>query len=140
MVPWNDNDQCIPSDRVIDSLVCETVLPILRQFEERLCMPLPARFSVWVGERPSSWRFIGANADVGPTGSAQGEIRARFKPTFRPGGFRCYVESVFDNVDHKSAFSGFILRGLVTERDGRITVDPRGTTGKYGPPGWGEPP
>lgn len=106
-------EDLVPSRQVIDAVINNTILPILKQLEEELGK-FVYRLSVFVDNEERSFQLIDLYGEQKSSALTQ-PIRIRFRPTFNSEQLKFQVEAVFskDISPEGTGFSGFWTKGKV---------------------------
>lgn len=92
---------------------------------------MTGRLTVWVLNQPCS-SYIVSSTQIDPPGEESlGEMRLRFRKTYRPERLLFSFKSLYHGLDPETGFSGFCTRGDVLIRHDGISVRPKVWTGCY---------
>lgn len=109
-------NEVLPKNEVIEIIIKDVIIPILKQLEVDLGKPM-YKCSVYIGENEVFSKTIDSGGCEYSCENTQ-PIRIRFRTIFQPNKLRFHVEGVFSkNISPQgTGFSGF-------NTDGSINVD-----------------
>jgi hypothetical protein len=121
------HDEFLPDRAIVDELINQAILPLLRSLEQDLPTPLTADVIVVAGgvEAPP----IRISTGHGLQGDSlprqpNGQIHVMFRRTYNPNRHRFFLESIFPGLSSTTGFSGFSSKGDVKILGDVITVNP----------------
>ena len=124
-------DEFEPPKELVKRVIVEAVQPSMAACEKERGVSMTARLTVWILDQPGSSRMVTSTVIGGPDVETKGEMRLRFRRTSRPERVLFCLNSLYQDLDPSSGFSGFTTRGDILITDDQVAVRPGGWTGHY---------
>lgn len=111
-------DEFEPGRLVVERVFLEAIRPVLSTCEEVIGRPIVSTLAVWVQNEPRSSIVVSAAGIGAHPAPASGEIRVRFRKTFKTYRTLYSAEAIFPVLLPGTGFSGFSVQGAVLDDGG----------------------
>jgi len=129
-------DEFEPEWRVVERVIQVALQPNMVACEEQRGFSMTGRLAVWAREHGGQSCVV-SSAAINPLGAeAVGDIRLRFRKTYRPERVLFRIESIYPNLDPETGFTGFSVRGDLLITPEEVIVRPEFWTGHYNKLTW----